>query len=177
MPFIISPVSLGDISHLAAIQWAALENNPLIQACYPHGPTATLAAFTTASYEKASRYPSVRLIKATDDASGEIVAFAKWVVYLQEQREKSAGGGEERADQTAWGWRREEMRAVPPDCDQRVLAEWNGSLTKMRRRIMGGRGHVCRSKPLCSLECYLACFSANLWGELRHFYGAASRIC
>lgn len=168
MPFTIAPVEPDDIHALTIIQWAALTNNPLIQTLYPKGPTLALADFTTSSYEKALRYPSVRLIKAIDDETGQIVAFAKWLSYRQDRIEPSESISERGAGEAVQGddeWRKTNKRSTPPDCYGRALNDWNGRITTMRKGILGNRRHVCRSPSGHTLECYFACYSPNLWGE------------
>ena len=169
MVFEISPVRSADIPTITAIQWAALQSNPLIQTLYPRGATPALAQFTTKSYQKASGFPSVRLIKATDPDSGQIAAFAKWIVFRKDEQPREESQGEELNEKTneedvntGGGWRKEKKVSEPPDCFTRALIDWNDVITRTRRGIMGNRRHSCFSEPTHSLSCYFACYSKNL---------------
>lgn len=159
-----------DIPVLATIQWAALTSNPLIKTLYPYGSTPALIAFTRTSYTKALQFPSVRIIKATDTASGEIVAFAKWIKYPEETTKPPEGarGEIQSVGQTgAGGWGRGTAPSPKPeDVDKRALGDWNDVITRMRKGVMKSRRHVCRARPEpCGLECYFGSIAPALWGE------------
>ena len=181
MPISIATVRPADIPHLTAIQWAALSNNPLIQVLYPRGATPALTAFTTASYERATSFPSAWLIKATDDITGEIVGFAKWIFYRQKEEESlhiSAimGNRDSQGSRRSSGWAKEKhlMPSMPPDCHGMLLDRWGSIINKTRKRITGPRGHACRTGAPCSLECYFSNFAENLWGKV--FQSLSPRI-
>lgn len=166
MPYTVSAALPEDIPVLSTIQWAALLTNPLIHTLYPQGPTPALIDFTQDSYQKAIHFPSVRLIKAADNATGEIVAFAKWIVYpeeknslddLEEQREVQASNG---------GWGGKEKPQNPEGVNEKALRAWNGIITRTRRRLMMLREHICRSETGCSLACYFGSIAPALWGTL-----------
>ena len=167
MPYTVTLVNPADIPTITTIQWSALRENPLIQTLYPRGPTPELADFTTASYEKASTYSCVRIVKATDDETGQIVAFAKWIFYRQDQQVSEEGAIEIGASQGLQAGASQckgktPPRKPPPHCYTRALEEWNSKITKMRKGIMGKRQHTCMSASKHSLSCYFACYSRNL---------------
>lgn len=157
-PFVISPAEPRDIPYLSTIQWAALLSNPLIQTLYPHGPTPALTAFTRDSYSKAITYPSVRLVKATDRERGEIVAFAKWIVYPEERDEEeedeesldekteadSLNEKRSAARSNSWVKVEGERSSRPEGVDERALRAWNEVMTRTRKGILGNRRHLCR---------------------------------
>lgn len=155
-----------DIPVLTTIQWAALTSNPMIRTLYPHGPTPALIAFTRNSYTKALQFPSVRIIKATDTASGEIVAFAKWIKYPEETI-KPLEGGRGKIQAGAGGWSKGTVPIPKPeDVDKRALGDWNDVITQMRKGIMKSRRHVCGARPEpCGLECFFGSIAPALWGE------------
>ena len=168
--FTITVAVPQDIPYITTIQWAALTSNPLIKALYPHGPTPALIAFTRNSYIKALQFPSVRIIKATDVERGEIVAFAKWIKYPEEPPEPQEGerGRIQSVGQAgAGGWSKGNIPSQKPDdVDKRVLSDWNGIITQMRKRIMKNRRHTCHAKPNpCGLECYFGSIAPALWGK------------
>ena len=168
--YTISVAIPQDIPYLTTIQWAALTSNPLIKTLYPHGPTPGLTAFTRNSYTKALQFPSVRIIKATDTESGEIVAFAKWIKYPEKIPEPLQGEGgriQSVGQAGARGWSKGNTPSQKPDeVDKRALGDWNGIITQMRRGIMKNRRHTCRAKPdPCSLDCYFGSIAPALWGE------------
>lgn len=168
MPFTVALVEHADIPTIATIQWAALRDNSLSQTLYPRGFTPELANFTRASYEKASTYPSVRMIKATDDESGQIVAFAKWIIYKHgrqgdDSTTESHGAGKGAHNGAEEGWRKGKVGPQqPPHCYTRVLDDWNRRITTMRKSVVENRRHFCQSAPEHSLSCYFACYSTNL---------------
>lgn len=178
-PFVVGPAEPRDIPYLSTIQWAALLSNPLIQTLYPLGPTPALTAFTRDSYSKAMTYPSVRLIKATDIERGEIVAFAKWIVYPEEgEKDEDEEGLNEKEDthsmneksnaprSNSWVNVEGEKSSKPDGVNERALRAWNEVMNRTRRGIMGNRRHHCHSKTEeHGLECYFACFAPRLWGE------------
>ena len=177
MPYTVDLVHPPDVPRLANIQWAALKDNPLIHCLYPRGATRELIDFTTLSYQKALTFPSATLLKATDDATGEIVGFAKWILYRQDEEtqlrpslssdgQRRSGGSSRRSS----GWQKEKhlMPSAPPDCHAVLLEHWGDIMSKTRKRIPGPRGHACSTGAPCSLECYFANFSENLWGSPIH---------
>ena len=165
MTFTIAPALPNDIPYLSTIQWAALLSNPLIQTLYPQGPTPALTAFTRESYNKAIQYPSVRLIKATDTERGEIVAFAKWIIYPEEDIDEWDGADTVRT-QRSGSWANVEEPQRPQEANERALRAWNEVISRTRRGIMGNRQHACQQAVgECSLECYFACFAPRLWGK------------
>jgi len=167
MPFAISPVLPCDIPYLSSIQWAALLTNPLVQTLYPRGPTPALAAFTRDSYQRALGFPSVRLIKAVNVESGEIVGFAKWIVYPEEDHLLAEGGWEEKEKEEGGGWRhgkqKDEGTPRPDGVDERALCAWNDVIARTRRKVMVSMGHKCKLKGGCSLECYFGSIAPALW--------------
>ena len=176
MTFVIAPALRNDIPYLSTIQWAALLSNPLIQTLYPQGPTPALTAFTRESYNRAIRYPSVRLIKATDTERGEIVAFAKWIVYPEEDIHEWDGTGLDagrthRSD----SWANVEELQRPQEANERALRAWNEIINRTRRGILRNRRHACQQVTgEHSLECYFACFAPRLWGESTHLSFAST---
>ena len=173
MPYIIEAVVPADIPHLTTIQWAALSHNPLIQILYPKGATPALIAFTTSSYERATSFPSARLIKATDETTGEIVGFAKWIIYRQNEEEALhsdviEGSRHSRGSRRSSGWAKERhlMPSIPPDCHGVLLEKWGHVIQKTRKRITGPRGHACRTGAPCSLECYFSNLAESMWGMM-----------
>ena len=181
-PFVVSPAEPRDIPYLATIQWAALLSNPLIQTLYPRGPTPALTAFTRDSYSKAITYPSVRLIKATDIERGEIVAFAKWIVYPEDdgneddweslnEKEDMDGLDEKSSAPRSNSWVKVEGEKTsrPDGVDTKTLKAWNEAIDRTRRGIMRNRRHICRlaTTGQHGLDCYFASFAPRLWGEAR----------
>ena len=167
MPFSVTLALPNDIPELSTIQWAALLNNPLIQTLYPQGVTPALATFTKDSYIKALQYPSVRLIKAVDVESGEIVAFAKWILYSEQKEELIQLEEDEWVSGRApkeGGWRHSGVPKRPDGVDEKALAAWNNVMTRTRKEIMRRRKHDCRNPGHCSLECYFASIAPALWG-------------
>ena len=171
MSYTVVPLQPADIPNLVEIQWAALSNNPLIQVLYPKGATPALTAFTAASYQRALTFPSATILKAIDESTGEIVGFAKWIYYRQEEEQnlhQSAANGQRQSQgsRRSSGWQKEEglMPTIPPDCHYMLLDKWGSIINKTRKRITGLRGHACSTGAPCSLECYFSNFSEKLWG-------------
>ena len=166
MTYKIALVEAADLPTITTIQWSALRGNPLTQTLYPRGPTSELAKFTTASYERARAYPSVRILKAVDDETGQIVAFAKWIIYenngrryeQQDIRDEASTELPEVAE-----WNKEPKVQLPPHCYTRALNDWNNSIARMRKGIIGRRKHSCLFSSKHSLSCYFACYSMNLY--------------
>lgn len=195
--FNVSPVTIDDVSLLTAIQWAALGTNPLIRTLYPKGATSGLLAFTDTCYKRALQYPSVRLIKATHDETGVIVAFAKWIIYRKDQEQALEGPKTDAlgkfkvhnaGEEVSWpeplanepkesvgrrlsGWERDEDQSLsqPPDSDPKTLQAWGNIITRTRNNVSGPKGHACKFETPCSLECYFSSFAENLWGRASAF--------
>lgn len=166
MPFKITPVIQDDIPVLTTIQWAALHDNALIKSIYPRGPTSALVEFTNSSYRSALGFPTVHLIKATDEASGQVVAFAKWIIFRQDEhtdKESPHVDGTANDLPGGHGWRRQQTVKAPPDCYSRVLRDWNRVITKTRKGLMANRRHSCQETPIHSLSCYFASYAKDLW--------------
>ena len=167
MPYAVSPALPSDIPILSTVQWAALLSNPLTQTLYPKGPTPALTTFTRHSYQNAIQFPSVRLIKATDEDSGEIVAFAKWILYPEAKNDLIEIDSDAKGEETNKGWTNEQTPARPEDVDERALEAWNKVITKTRRKVMASRKHTCYKGGDCSLECYFASIAPALWGNTK----------
>ena len=171
MVFTISPALPDDIPYLSNIQWAALGSNPLTQTLYPQGPTPSLAAFTKESYQRAIQYPSVRLIKATDEEQGEIVAFAKWIIYPEDQGDViqlNENGEKDDVFKPASGWESIEKPDIPQGVDKRALSAWNTVITKTRAKMLQKKNHFCQLRNGCTLQCYFSSISPALWGKSDH---------
>ena len=174
MPYAVTPIQPSDIPRIADIQWIALSSNPLIQVLYPRGATPELTAFTIASYQRSLTFPSVTIIKATDESTGEVAGFAKWILYRQDEEQElyhnrgESQGGSKGSSRRSSGWQKEKhlMPSVPPDCHGMLLERWGDVINKTRKRITGPRGHACRTGAPCSLECYFSNLAENLWGEM-----------
>ena len=165
MPYAVSAALASDIPTLSTVQWAALLSNPLTQTLYPKGPTSALANFTSHSYQKAIKFPSVKLIKATDEHSGEIVAFAKWILYPENKDKLIDFDHETTPEDSNGGWAVEEAPSRPEDVDERALKAWNRAIDRTRRKILANKRHSCSRKDGCSLECYFASLAPVLWGK------------
>ncbi|KAL6716941.1 hypothetical protein ACLMJK_004853 [Lecanora helva] len=166
MTFTVSPACPSDIPYLSIIQWAALLSNPLTQTLYPQGPTRALTAFTRESYQKAIEFPGVRLIKATDPERGQIVAFAKWIIYPEEQGKLVRSNGTSAEDgevKPASVWGNVKTPSIPEGVNEKALGAWNGIITKTRTKIMQNRKHTCDSEDGCSMDCYFASVARALW--------------
>ena len=167
MTYAVDFVEAVDLATIATIQWSALRDNPLIQTLYPRGPTSELVEFTAASYERTRTYPSVRIVKATDDETGQIVAFAKWIVYNDHEQQSDqvdVEGEVDKDDPVVREWSNKEAKTQkpPPHCYTRALNDWNNRIVKMRKSILDHRNHSCVSRSKHSLSCYFACFSMSL---------------
>lgn len=173
MPYAVTPIQPSDIPRIVEVQWAALSSNPLTQVLYPRGATAELTAFTIASYQRSLTFPSATIIKATNESTGEVVGFAKWILYRQDEEQElhQSGEGSQRgskgSSRRSSGWQKEKhlMPSVPPDCHGMLLERWGEVINKTRKRITGPRGHACRTGAPCSLECYFSNLAENLWGK------------
>lgn len=171
MTLSISLALPSDIPYLSTIQWAALFNNPLVQTLYPQGPTPALTAFTRESYQKAIQFHSVRLIKATDQEQGEIIAFAKWIIYAEEEIDpvQPVKGHleDEEEGKSASGWEYIDKPPRPEGVNEKALYGWNAIISRTRMKIMRKKGHACHSEGECSLECYFASIAPSLWGRFQ----------
>ena len=172
MSYSVSAVQPADIPRLADIQWAALSSNPLTKVLYPRGPTSALLEYTNNSYRRTSAFPSAKLIKATKDATGEIVGFAKWILYRKDEEQhlrQSVSGIRQPSTQSrrSSGWEKEKhlMPPLPPDCHGILLEKWGDTINKTRKKVGGRRGHACKAGRPCTLECYLSSFADNMWGK------------
>lgn len=165
MPFTVSAVLPSDIPSLSSIQWAALLNNPLVNTLYPEGLTPALTAFTRDSYLRALSFPSVRLIKAVDEGSGEIVGFAKWIIYPEEDHLLREGWWKGKEKDGGWrhGKQKDGATSRPEGVDERALGAWNDVIARTRKKIMQSMGHKCSLKGGCSLECYFGSIAPALW--------------
>ena len=165
MPYVVSAALASDIPIFSTVQWAALLSNPLTQTLYPKGPTPALTKFTRHSYQNAIKFPSVKLIKATDQESGEIVAFAKWILYPETKSDLIDIDDEAKQEDSNGGWTAEDTPAQPEDVDERALKAWNRAIDRTRRKILTNKRHSCARKDGCSLECYFASLAPTLWGK------------
>ena len=173
MTYAVSTVQPTDIPRLAEIQWAALSSNALTTVLYPRGATSELMEYTIQSYKRTATFPSAKLVKATNTVTGEVVGFAKWVVYRRDDEIgmwPSVSRAHQRWSQTrrSSGWKRdrEVMPTMPPDCHGILLEKWGEIIQKTRKGLSGEQGHACTKGLPCSLDCYFSSFADNLWGMI-----------
>ncbi|KAF1987839.1 acyl-CoA N-acyltransferase [Aulographum hederae CBS 113979] len=132
MSFQILPMTAEDLPTFTRIHHSAFSTGlgSILTTAPPGVLSPTARSASLARQTKSFNDPHNRFFKAIDPATGEIVAFAKWHVYLSERSEAEV----------------EEACAVPPMPKDATVEAWEevfGWLRKAKREWMGGRPSYC----------------------------------
>lgn len=164
MPLVLHPATPADLSRIVAIEIASFAPSPLTPLLNPNGhtPASTAAYISQLAAEWASN-SATRVVKVVDtergEGDGEIVAFARWYVYV---------GGDVRFVKTVRG---EGARQMVGEGEGGAAEEFFGGLLRIRTGLMGREEHCCESCLLVSrvgegmgieLPCCLPCLSLAL---------------
>lgn len=123
--------SQSDVSKIVKVHYASFLTSTVMKVIYPEGATQSVTADTEKKFSTAlDTEPSLRLLKAIDDETGDIVAFAKWYIFDTAEAESR------RTDIGHW--------EMPEDCNAAAAADFFGQIVEARK-TMAGKPH-CR-KP------------------------------
>lgn len=130
MPLQLAPASEVDLPKILEVQFAAFAQDPVISLIFP-------VATSSSPFEKALdraredfRNPDVAFMKVTDTETGEIVSFAKWLIYKHQRPEEE--------------WNKEEKRDWGKGTNVEVADAFFSAITRNRRKFMAGEPHCCR---------------------------------
>jgi hypothetical protein len=125
----------ADSATIAHIWSSAFADDTLDFAICGDVPGPARRAWAAPLVAAAQQQASVRLLKVTDDDTGEVIAFAMWEVVEAEgtQQQQEAG-------------KRQWVR-LPDGANQALSDAFQDALEALRRRHMRGRKYYCMSPP------------------------------
>ncbi|KAG7292835.1 hypothetical protein NEMBOFW57_002880 [Staphylotrichum longicolle] len=141
----------ADIDAIVDIHFAAFDDNVMNQLMYPGGPSADSRAKFGANVfprpesnagDAAKKGQSILCVAeylpedATADTSGEVVAFAKWLLHREPRVEAEWKGEEFNATTESWG----------EGCDTAVVNAFIGEMTRIQRDH--AKGEAALSSPV-----------------------------
>lgn len=176
----------ADVDAIVDIHFAAFDDNVMNQLMYPGGPSADSRAKFGANVfprpesnagDAAKTGQSLLCVAeylpedATADSSGEVVAFAKWLLHREPRAEADWKGEEFNATTESWG----------EGCDTTVVNAFIGEMTRIQRDHAKGEAALCKCRtltvvidtPNSVLTAQFSAFShaaqpASDWGPDRH---------
>lgn len=129
------PATSDDAPYLAAILFRAFaEDLLLIGTCYPDTPANR--GWWAKRIASQMQHANTRVTKVIDDATGVIVAWAKWLVY-RPGAEKGTGAVNPEVEPSK-------------DTNLEACRKLADGQYKMLEAVMGQRGYICESH--CALE-------------------------
>jgi len=128
--FVLSEATLDDIPVLSPIFFRAYHNTPYFEKMMPDTPTND--KWWQDSHRIAILDPKTRVVKVTDQESGEIVAMARWILPRDDEGPQP-GSGEDR-----WP-------AMSEDFDRSLSDPMFEAMTRYREEFMKDRKHYCKS--------------------------------
>jgi GNAT superfamily N-acetyltransferase len=161
MPLVLSPATADDGEAIARIWADAFANDALDNEIYKSVPHAVRIAWATPFTAMGLSLPNVRLLKATDSETGEVVAFADWEIKpgtdeAQEGREEEfdAGGNDDVR-------RHQSGPRFPAGANESLSAAFQTAAEVLRRKHMRGREHYRIPPPFPLSPIYLSPTSPN----------------
>lgn len=127
----MEPVTLADIPHITEL-WYAVFSTPEMLRLFPDTP-GLRQWWSDANRHDLLHKPGQHYVKAVDDDTGKMVAYAKWDLAVDQRGDRFPP------------WHAESDR---PACDA-----FFGGLDKERVRLVGGRRHYCRPPVSFLIDC------------------------
>ena len=134
---VLSEATLSDASAIAPLFFRSFHDQPYFRAMMPKTP-ACVESWKTAT-KIALDDPYTRVLKVTDEKTGEIVSSGRWIFPREELDTHQPGEEEDR-----WG-------DLPEQCDEELANALFGAFAENRRGFMGDRRHYCALCPLSHL--------------------------
>ena len=130
MPFVIEYAQEADIQCLLDIMYSAFHDDSLNRIMFPIIPAHNDRAASIARWRDELLDRHVSFLKVVDTEINEIIALAKWRVYLSERPESEWKGTPQRQ---LWD----------EGTNVEAANEFFSAIHEKRERIMGGRPHLC----------------------------------
>lgn len=130
MPLTLSLANEEDLPKIVNVQFAAFASDEIQRFMYPF-PTPP-PTFEQALIRARIDFPrpECAFVKVMDTDIGELVAFAKWLIYKHERPEEE--------------WNKQEKRTWAEGTNAELANEFIGAINEKRRKIMKGTPHCCR---------------------------------
>ena len=135
MPLLLAAATASDLSAVIEIETQVFASYPVFHYLFPKGVTAIrLASLKDHYLDMIAHDASAHQLKVTDSTTGNSVAVGRWHIYRQPRSESEL----ERDKERVWS---PDARS-DGDCQ-----EFSDLLTEARKRVMGGRPHLCNVPP------------------------------
>jgi hypothetical protein len=133
MTIIVQRASGADIPRVCEIETAAYAENPANTVLFP-GPFPSDSAAKRAErlVAEINGDPTALCLKAVDEETGEIVAFAKWHIYITPEAVAGA----------------EKVLFFGPGTNQEACYAFFGGMIAKKKAILGNKPHICTSLVL-----------------------------
>lgn len=135
MPLLLAEATASDLSAVIKIETEIFASNPVFHYLFPKGVTAIRLASLKDDYQHMIAHDaSAHQLKVSDSTTGNIVAVGRWHVYRLPRPESEL----ERDKERVWS---------PDARSDEDCQEFSDLLTEARKRVMGGRPHLCKVPP------------------------------
>ena len=139
MPLQLLPMEERDLDVYQAICWDAFKDD-FMALMYPNGYTKEAREWSKDNYIEDWRADpkKVRMMKvidtdlSADDKNHQIIGVANWKFFLKDRSDE-----ELEADK-----KKSEERGFSPDCDEKVMEAFFGTVAEYKQKHLGGRAHV-----------------------------------
>ena len=131
MPLVLEKAGEADIDRMIEVMYAAMSQDSWYRIVFPTTPQPSERTPSVQRWKKDMHTnPAAMYMKVTDsDRGGEIVSFAKWLVYERERPESE--------------WKKEEKREWDAGAYAEAGDAFLSAVYEKRQRIMGGKAHCC----------------------------------
>lgn len=128
MAIIVQEASDADVPRACEIESAAYADNPANNVLFP-GPFPPDSAERRASrlVEEIHNNATIRCLKAVDEETGELIAFAKWHIFSTPETAVAA----------------EKVLYFGPGTNQEACYAFFGGLAARKKEVMGDKPHLC----------------------------------
>jgi GNAT superfamily N-acetyltransferase len=127
MAFLVSEARPEDVPELTSVYFASFIDS-FSMSMFPRTPE--VRTWWEGDLGQAFTDPHARMIKVVDDESGEIAAFAKWVL--------PATDSEHKEDEPLPEW--------PEGSDKELCQNFFSGLLETKKRLMGSRAYYCKCR-------------------------------
>ena len=144
MPLVLEKAVEADIERMIEIMYRALSEDPWDRIMIPTTPEPNDRANSIAHWTKDMHTNHTQsLMKIIDTDVNEIIAFARWNMYLHERPESE--------------WKKEGKREWDKGTNVEAANAFLHAVIEKRQRVMGGKAHCCKENragcPCRILKC------------------------
>ena len=132
MPFVLAHATEEDSEAIMRLQFDACAEDPAFAVIFPHGGTPNaIATFTKHNQDDIRNDPACRVLKVTDQKTGQLASFATW--YFLPDKSQDQIDAEMLNDEVD----------LPSDANRDAGTRLIRNGYRKRHEIMGGQAYAC----------------------------------